>query len=78
MGMNERFRLNRELVTAHLTQEHRKISYLIEKLGVSKQTIKMMLYMGQVPRVPVLEKLATLMSCDVDDLLIKRNDKEDL
>lgn len=68
--MNERFRLNTELVRAYLDQGDRKHAHLIKELGVSQSLVTQMLGSGRVPRGVTLAKLARLIGVTVEELLI--------
>lgn len=71
--MNERFRLNAELIRAHLEREHRKLSWLEENLKVSDSLVNKMLG-GRVPKKRTLKKLAALLGVAESDLLIPREE----
>lgn len=71
--MNERFRLNSELVRTHLEREHRKLSWLEENLKVSAATVERMLNDAHVPKPRTLRKLAALLGVQESHLLIPRD-----
>lgn len=69
--MNERYTLNVALIRDNLEREHRKTSYLEEKLRVSGSLVDKMLS-GHVPKERTLEKLAALFGVEVNDLLVPK------
>lgn len=75
--MNDRFKLNAELVRAYLASGDRKQSHLVKELNLSGSMVARML--GKECRVPesqeTLEKLARLMGVAVNELLIPRDDR---
>lgn len=71
--MNERFKLNSDLIRAHLDEEDRKNSYLVKKLDVSTSTVIRMLD-GVVPNKRTLKKLAALLGVEVSDLLLPKEE----
>lgn len=74
--MNERFRLNSDLLRAELERENRKQSWLVTQLGVSGSLVAQMLNDGHVPKAKTVEKLAALLGCSESDLLIPRKAKQ--
>jgi transcriptional regulator with XRE-family HTH domain len=71
--MTERLKLNSDLIRTHLEREHRKKSYLEEKLGVSESLVNQMLG-GHVPKKRTLKRLAALLGVKESDLLIPKED----
>lgn len=71
--MNERYRLNSEMIRAWLASESRKQTYLIERLRVSRAVVSRMLNDGHIPESRVVTaKLADLMGIEEQQLLIPR------
>lgn len=70
--MNERFRLNSNVVRTWLEKEGRMNSYLSAALGVSYGTVERMLCEGHVPKPRTLKKLAALLGVQESDLLLPR------
>lgn len=71
--MNEQQRLNSELVRTCLDKEHRKVSWLEEKLRVSNATASRILN-GYVPKKRTLKKLAALLGVQESDLLLPKEE----
>lgn len=70
--MNERFKLNDEVIRAHLAKEDRKSSYLAKQLGVSQSLVDKMLA-GHVPKLRTLKGLAALLGVQESHLLIPKD-----
>lgn len=68
--MNDRFKLNSELIREWLKSESRKHSYLSIKLRCSDAVVDRMLGKGRIPKQRTLEELATLMGVEVNSLLL--------
>jgi transcriptional regulator with XRE-family HTH domain len=70
--MNDRFRLNGELIRTYLEQECRKASYFEQKLGVSESLIRKMLA-GRIPKARTLTRLAAILGVQESHLLIPKD-----
>lgn len=68
-------KMDKQKIKAWLDSEHRKQSYLREQLGVSQSLVDQMLG-GRPPRLQTLIKLARLMGCAVEDLLLPEEAKK--
>ena len=73
--MSERPKLNSRLVKNWLKSEDRKQSYLVKKLDVSGSLLAKMLSGNRVPQEETLIRLATLIGCTVNDLLMQSGAK---
>lgn len=70
--MNDRYRLNSEWIRAEMAKEGRKLSWLATKIGCHRRLVDRMLGESHVPRWETLKKLAEVMGCEVDHLLVPR------
>jgi len=72
--MNDQYLLNSRMVRAYLEEGDRKHSHLVKELGVSDSTVCRMLG-GYVPRKEVIERLALLIGCKPEALLLPKTAK---
>lgn len=70
--MNERYRLNSELIKAWLDNEARKYSFISRELRVSDSLVAQMMSIGHVPKERTLDRLADLMGVSRDKLLLPK------
>jgi ribosome-binding protein aMBF1 (putative translation factor) len=73
--MNERLRLNSDLIRTELNKEGRKQSWLAVKLGVSGSLVDKMLCEGHIPKAKTLSQLAALLGIRELELLIPKEAK---
>lgn len=71
--MNERFKLNSELVRAWLDKECRKQSFLSRSLAISDTSVTRMLAGGYVPKERTLKALSELIGVSIEQLLLPKD-----
>lgn len=70
--MNERFELNGKLIKETLQKDHRKLSWLEEKLEISRSLVDKMISQGHVPNEETLASLMKLLKLKRSQLLLPR------
>jgi DNA-binding Xre family transcriptional regulator len=70
--MNERYKLNSEKIRSALAKDGRKQSWLANQLGISGSLLDLMLGEAHVPKAKTMDRLAEIMGCTVEELLIPK------
>lgn len=69
--MNNKHKLNAQLIKELLAKEHRKQTWLMAQMGISRSLVDKMLQ-GRVPGEEKLDQLAALLKCKKKELLLPR------
>lgn len=71
-----KLKLNVKLLRKFKTDHYITHAWFIKKLGVSESTVAHMFSEGHVPEDATMTKLAKIMGCQVDELILVRGKRE--
>jgi len=66
--------INEEILRAKVIKKGLNISVLEQKAGIANGTIGKWFLHGSTPNVETLKKVADVLGCKIDDLLVKEED----
>lgn len=76
LSMNYTYKLNSELIKTYLRLKFLKREYISYRLGVSGDLVKKMMN-GHIPKKETLDKLAELIGCPKEQLLIRHGEENE-